>query len=51
MSMTVKELKSMISNMDDSATLTMQTPDGIQRDITNASQQGDRFTFWTDSTI
>lgn len=47
--MTVKELKGMISQLDDSAKLTMQTPDGIQRDITTASQQGDRITFWADT--
>lgn len=48
--MTVRELKDMISTLDDSYTVTMQTPDGMQRDITTASQQGDRFTFWTDTT-
>ena len=47
--MTVKELKSMINSLDDSSTLAMRTPDGGQRDITKASQKGDRFIFWTDS--
>ncbi len=49
--MTVRELKDMISSLDDGYKVTLQTPDGAQKDITNASQHGDRFTLWTDSSI
>lgn len=49
--MTVRDLKDKLNEMDDSCMLTLQTPDGTQREITKASQQGDYFTFWTDSTI
>jgi hypothetical protein len=47
--MTIRDLKAQLSNIDDSATITLQKSDGTQMEITKASQQGDRFTFWTDS--
>jgi hypothetical protein len=47
--MTIKDLKAKLSSIDDSYTLTLQKPDGTEMDITKASQQGDHFTFWTDS--
>jgi hypothetical protein len=47
--MTIKDLKAKLSSIDDSYTLTLQKSDGTQMDITKASQQGDHFTFWTDS--
>ena len=47
--MTIKDLKAKLSNMDDSYTITLQKPDGTQADITEASQAGDHFTLWTDS--
>lgn len=46
--MTIKDLKAKLSSVDDSYTLTMQKSDGTQMDITEASQQGNHFTFWTD---
>jgi hypothetical protein len=47
--MTIKDLKDQLSSMDDSYTLTIQTPDGTQRDITKTSQKGKHFTFMTSS--
>lgn len=47
--MTIKELKEQLSNLDDNYTITLQKRDGTQADITKASQDGDHFTFWTDS--
>jgi hypothetical protein len=47
--MTIKDLKAKLSNMDDNYTITMQKSDGTEIDITKASQQGEHFTFWTDS--
>ena len=47
--MTVRELRDMIQDMDDSYKLTIQTSDGTQREIKDASQEGKHFTFWTDS--
>lgn len=46
--MTVKDLKGMLSKLDDSCMITMQKPDGTQREITKASMHGKHFTFWTD---
>jgi hypothetical protein len=47
--MTIKDLKSKLSSMDDSYTITLQKADGTQMDITKADQQGDHFTFWVES--
>ena len=47
--MTIKELKDKLSSMDDSYTINLQKSDGTQMDITEVSQQGNHFTFWTDS--
>lgn len=49
--MTIKDLKSHLSSMDDSCMITLQKSDGTQMDITKASQQGDHLTLWTDSSI
>ena len=48
--MTIKDLKAKLSSVDDSYKITLQKSDGTQMDITKASQQGDHFTFWIDST-
>ena len=47
--MTIKDLKAKLSNMDENYKITLKRPDGTQMDITKASQEGDHFTFWTDS--
>lgn len=47
--MTIKDLKSHLNSMDDNCMITLQKSDGTQMDITNASQQGDRLTLWTES--
>lgn len=47
--MTIKDLKAKLSSIDDSYKITLQKPDGTQMDITKADQQGDHFTFWTES--
>ena len=47
--MTIKDLKSKLSSMDDSYTITLKKSDGTQMDITKASQEGKHLTFWTDS--
>lgn len=46
--MTIKDLKSKLSTMDDSYTITLQKSDGTQSDITKADLQGNHLTFWTD---
>lgn len=47
--MTIKDLKAKLSSVDDKYTITLQKPDGTQMDITRASQEGQHFTLWTDS--
>lgn len=47
--MTIRDLKNQLSSIDDNCTIALQKPDGTQLDITGASQQGDRLTFWTES--
>ncbi len=47
--MTIKDLKTQLSSMDDSCTITLQKSDGTQMDITRASKQGDHLTLWADS--
>lgn len=47
--MTIRELKDKLRNMDDDYKIAMQRPDGTQLEITGAGQQGDHFTFWSDS--
>jgi hypothetical protein len=47
--MTIKDLKAKLSSIDDNYTITLQKPDGTQMDITRASQVGEHFTFWADS--
>ena len=46
--MTIKDLKTKLSSVDDSYTITLQKADGTQMDIANASQQGNHFTFFLD---
>jgi hypothetical protein len=48
--MTIKDLRAKLSNMDDNYTITLQKPDGTQKDITKVSQEGSHLAFWTDST-
>ena len=47
--MTVRELREMLDTIDDSYKLSMRTPDGMEREITDASQEGTHFTFWADT--
>ncbi|GAC1499454.1 MAG: hypothetical protein NVS1B10_02180 [Candidatus Saccharimonadales bacterium] len=47
--MTVRDLKDKLSSLDDDYTINVQRSDGTQMEITEASQEGDHFTFWTDS--
>jgi hypothetical protein len=47
--MTIRDLKSQLSSMDDSYIITLKGSDGTQMDITKASQEGNHLTFWTDS--
>ena len=47
--MTIKDLKTKLSNMDDNYTITLKKSDGTQMDITDASQEGNHLTFWTDT--
>jgi hypothetical protein len=47
--MTIKDLKAKLNSLDDSYTITLKQSDGSQMDITKASQEGNHFTFWTDS--
>ncbi len=47
--MTIKDLKTHLNSLDDSCMITLQKSDGTQMDITRASKQGDKLTFWTDS--
>jgi len=47
--MTIKDLKTKLSSMDDNYTLTLQKSDGTKMNITKASQEGNHLTFWTDS--
>ena len=47
--MTVRDLRAKLNNMDDSYMITMQGADGMQKDITDVSQQGNNLTFMTDS--
>jgi hypothetical protein len=47
--MTIKDLKAKLSTMDDSYTITLQKPDGTQKDITKVSKQGNHITFSTDN--
>ena len=48
--MTIKDLKDQIRDMDDHCEITMQMPDGMEREITSASKQGDHLIMWSDST-
>jgi hypothetical protein len=47
--MTIKDLKTKLSSMDDSYKITLKKSDGTQVDITKVSQEGKHFAFWTDS--
>ena len=47
--MTVRDLMNQLRDMDDQCEVMMQTPDGRQRDITNASKEGDHLIMWADS--
>lgn len=44
--MTVKELKTQLSNAEDSYSVAVETPNG-NHDITQARIEGDTLTFWT----
>jgi hypothetical protein len=47
--MTVRDLKMKLDELDDKCEVTMQMPDGREREITSASKQGDHLIIWADS--
>ncbi len=44
--MTIRDLKTKLNTMDDNSMIMMQSTDGTQMEITNATQEGDNLTLW-----